>query len=417
MLRSLLALALALNAASGCGDEAADPDDGDDDGDAIAHPFGTHGGYADGMIQPDRDPSSLDAETAAFYDAWKERYLEPACQPGHLRVAYATDGDRRTVSEAMGYGMLIAVLVAGHDPGAREAFDGLWAYVVDHPTAENADLLAWAQDDACQDVEGSDSATDGDIDIAYALLLADAQWGSDGGVDYAAAADARIAAILEAEVHPTADTILLGDWANDPAFLDGTRLSDQMPSHFKAFAAATGVDRWDAVSDRSYDLIAVLQDEYAPDTGLLPDFAVGADGASPAPAPAGYLESADDGAYSYNACRAPWRLATDVLLSGDERALTAVRAMNAWVRAETGDDPSRIRAGYALDGTPLADFSSMAFTAPFAVAAMVEPSEGTNQPWLDAVWDAMLAAEPDGYYEDTLQLLAMLVVSDNWWAP
>lgn len=408
---------MAVTSAAGCGEDTAEPDDGADDGGAIAHPFGTHAGYADGVIQPERDPSALDAETAAFYDTWKERYLEPACQPGHLRVAYATDGDRRTVSEAIGYGMLIAVLMAGHDPDAQEVFDGLWAYVVDHPTADNVDLLAWAQDDACQDVDGSDSATDGDIDVAYALLLADAQWGSGGGVDYAAAADARIAAILAAEVHPTADTILLGDWAIDPAFADATRLSDQMPSHFKAFAAAAGVSRWDAVTDRSYDVIAALQEEHAPDTGLLPDFAVGADGAVPIPAPAGYLEGAADGAYSYNACRAPWRLATDYLLDGDDRAQTAVRAMNAWVRAETADDPSAVRAGYALDGTPLVDYPSMAFTAPFAVAAMVEPAEGTNQPWLDALWESMLAAEPEGYYEDTIRLLAMIVVSGNWWTP
>ena len=30
---------------------------------------------------------------------------------------------------------------------------------------------------------GTDSAFDGDCDIAYALLLADAQWGSAGAID------------------------------------------------------------------------------------------------------------------------------------------------------------------------------------------------------------------------------------------
>ena len=39
---------------------------------------------------------------------------------------------------------------------------------------------------------GDDSAFDGDADIAYGLLLAHAQWGSDGSVNYAADASTVI---------------------------------------------------------------------------------------------------------------------------------------------------------------------------------------------------------------------------------
>ena len=43
---------------------------------------------------------------------------------------------------------------------------------------------------------GDDSAFDGDCDMAYGLLLADAQWGSTGDIDYAAELTTVLAGIL-----------------------------------------------------------------------------------------------------------------------------------------------------------------------------------------------------------------------------
>ena len=60
--------------------------------------------------------------------------------------------------------------------------------------------------------EGSASAFDGDADIAYALLLADAQWGSGGSIDYAREARTMIAGILESTIGPDSRLPMLGDW-------------------------------------------------------------------------------------------------------------------------------------------------------------------------------------------------------------
>src|SRR4029077_18396448 len=45
--------------------------------------------------------------------------------------------------------------------------------------------------------------------------------------------------------------------------------------------------------------------------------------------------------------------------------------------------------------------------------------DAANQGWLDAIWDLMVATPlaDGGYYENTLKLLAMIVMSGNWWAP
>ncbi len=382
----------------------------------LGHPFGTHRGYVDeGVVFPSRPTTELDAATASRYDLWKARYLEPACTDGQVRIHPPSTGPY-TVSEGHGYAMLATVIMAGHDPEARPLFDGLYAYFTEHRDTQG--LMAWAQSASCANVMGADSATDGDLDVAYALLLADRQWGSDGAIDYRTRGLELADAILAAEIHPTADTVLVGDWVDaSDSHYDGSRTSDFMTGHFRSFAGATNAARWTEVLDKTYGVVAALQADHAPSTGLLPDFVVSATSASPRPAPAGWLEGSDDGRYGYNACRVPWRLATDYLMSGEMRARDAVRRINAWIRSTTGDDPSRVVDGYRLNGDATGTGPDLAFVAPFGVSAMVEPTHGTNQPWLDALWDRVAAADLDQYYGNTLALLAMIVMSGNWWAP
>jgi endoglucanase len=385
----------------------------------LGHPFGSPASYASGVIFPSgRTRPELDLATADAYDAWKTAYLEPACEDGQWRIRTQPATSAYTVSEGHGYAMMITVVLAGHDPDARRIYDGLYAYFAAHPSSVNADLMAWAQDESCADVEGDDSATDGDLDVAFSLLLAARQWGSDGPIDYQNEARRVIAAILASDIHPQ-NSILVGDWASDSESeqYTGTRSSDFMVDHFRAFRAATDVARWDAVVDKTHATVAYLQTQHAPDTGLLPDFAVDAPGATPSPAPAGWLEGDDDGRYAWNACRTPWRLGTDYLVSSDTRARDAVRRMTAFFRQVTGDDPAAVVDGYALDGVEVGSDPSLAFVAPLAVAAMVEPDSGTNAAWLDALWDRLVSGESEDYYGDTLRLLAMIVVSGNWWTP
>jgi len=357
-----------------------------------------------GIIHPDRD--NVASATDEFYATWKATYLEPACTTGQWRIR--TGSPAYTVSEGHGYAMLATALFDD-----REIFDGLLAYYRAHPSTVNPALMAWAQDESCADVQGADSATDGDLDIAYALLLADARWGG-----YAADARRIIDAILAGEVTP-ANTVLIGDWANNPmdTHYNGTRTSDLMPQHFRAFAKATDVEQWRAVLDKTYAIVSTLQEVHAPSTGLLPDFAIDATGDNPAPAPSRWLEGQHDGEYSWNACRTPWRIATDAVVTGEDRSRDAARRLTAWVRTATGEDPGNIRGGYALDGNALVNYSELAFIAPFVVAAMVEPVDGTNQPWLDTLWDHVVAEPPNGYYGDSIKLLSMAVVAGRWQTP
>ncbi len=386
------------------------------------HPFGSHpASYAAGSILPSNHaPAALDQATRDFYDAWKGRFLKQTCGAGRYVVEAKTQSGNLTVSEAHGYGMVLAALMAGHDPDARAIFDGMFTFFREHPSIFTPGLMAWYQRKSCGDAQGGDSATDGDLDIAYALLLADKQWGSCGAIDYAAEAANVLAGIQTGEVDTSGSYLRLGDWTDptdDPQYYQSTRSSDFMPDHLRAFAAASGNPVWTSILNHTYTVFDGLQTTHSPTTGLLPDFIANPLG-TPSPVGPGFLEGPNDGAYDYNACRDPWRLGTDFLVSGDARAKTAVQRMTTWIRAATGNDPANIQSGYQLDGTLSAgaDYRSMAFVAPFGVGAM---ADATNQAWLNGIWDLVNATSLDAeaYYENTLKLLAMIVMSGNWWTP
>jgi endo-1,4-beta-D-glucanase Y len=382
----------------------------------VGNPFGNHAQpYAGGLLPSHKTAAQRDATTKSYYTAWKKKYVKQGCGTGRYYVKTFMS-DSQTVSEAHGFGMVITALMAGADPDAKKIFDGMHSYFKAHQSKTTPYLMAWSQDSSCKDNQGPDSATDGDLDIAYALLLADQQWGSSGAINYKSEAKKVIAAIKAGET-TSSYFVNLGDWSGSTGtFGDATRTSDFMPGHFTSFAAATGDATWTSIASHSYDMVSTLQSTYAPSTGLLPDFVKTP--RSPKPAPAHYLEGADDGKYSWNACRDPMRLAMHYLTTGDPRAKAAAKKINTWIRGKTGGNPDNIRAGYTLSGSPLADsdYLTMAFAAPIAVGAMVDGAS-SNQTWVNKLWDSVADMPSEGYYEDTLKMLGLIAMSGNWWSP
>jgi endo-1,4-beta-D-glucanase Y len=385
---------------------------------SVTRPFGSHPvPYAAGSVLPSNQVAR-DSATKAFYDHWQSTFLQQGCGEGRYFVNTHADTKGRVVSEGQGYGMEIVPLMAGHDPDAQAEFDGLYRYVQDHPSSFSPQLMAWQQDHSCHSVGGVDSATDGDLSIAFGLLLADRQWGSGGSIDYLAEAVKRIAAIKKWEINAMTHLTNLGDWARDSrgSYRFGTRSSDFMLDHFRAFESATGDAFWSTVVTSTQKLITRMQRRHAPRTGLLPDFIINSDGV-PKPAPRGYLESRNDGKYSWNACRVPWHLAADFLVSGDTRSRDAALQISSWVSRKSVGKPRAIRSGYALDGSVLPhSWYELSFAAPFAVGASVD---STQVAWENALWANITSkkAASNGYYGSTLRLQAMLVLSNNYWLP
>lgn len=374
----------------------------------------------------------LDGSVIDFYKKWRSVYVVQGCGNGRYYVGVTADGksvgggtakSTITVSEAHGYGMLISVLMADFDPSAHTVFDGMVHYFHDHPAKSGAGLMAWNQTKGCgnaREVAGDHSATDGDLDIAYALLLADKKWGSAGSLNYRKEALKVIAAIGKHEIDANSRFVRIGDWVDDTdetQYAPVTRSSDFMVSHFKTFADVTGDRAWYAVRDETYSIINRVRGKYSPQTALMPDFIIGLP-TTPRPAGANFLEGPNDGAYSWNAARYPWRIAVDYLLNDDQRALAALRPLNSWIKRATHGDPANIADTYKLNGNPTAngDRDPVAFVSMFAVSASIE---ATNQSWLDALWKDMTArtVSDEDYYGNTLKLLAMITITGHWTQP
>jgi endo-1,4-beta-D-glucanase Y len=397
-------------------------------------PFGMHAfKYPAGVLKPTGTQQALDAAVTAYYDKWKAKYLQPRCG-GYVVLTEggtgAADGTF-TVSEGHGYGMVITALMAGHDPDAQKLFNGLYSVFRSFPSFNDDNLMDWQilnqcpKNMSCKEpvqgcfrIDGSDSgsATDGDMDIAFALLLADKQWGSNGA--YLAEARKVIASVKAKEMNAKTKYPLLADDIadGDPMFYT-TRPSDFMLDHFRAFGKATSDAFWMQSVDAIEGLLTNLQKGYAPMTGLIPDFVVDTDKPMPKPAPPKW--PADEGIttaeYAYNSCRVPWRIGTDFIVSGDTRSRDVLKAMNTWIKMFTGGKPQNIIDGFTLSGE-LSGASSgydLSFAAPFAVSAIAD----TDQAWLDGIWSDIGKRDLSSYFGDSIKMISMIVVSQNWWAP
>ena len=385
-----------------------------------SRPFPQHAKYAPGTIKPTNDTQAQqDTDVRKAYAKWKTSFVFPVtATPAQYRIAFgkAKPNRTKTVSEGQGYGMVIVALMAGEDKQAQSVFDGLWRFVRAHPSSGDSRLMAWEIPTAKGD--SPDSAFDGDADIAYALLLADKQWGSTGGINYHMEALNLIAAIKASTIGPNSHLPLLGDWVKGSDHTEWqTRSSDFMYGHFRTFGRLTKDIAWTQVVTATQEAAASLQSVFSPKTGLLPDFIVAKtmNPFVPQPAPPKFLEEVTDGAYAYNACRDPWRIGTDALINNDAESMAQARKISSWIASVTGGDPSKIRAGYQLSGAPTkgSDYFTTAFVAPFGVAAMTQPSQ---QIWLNKIY-AAIRSQSEDYFEDSINLLCLLVMTGNFWDP
>ena len=308
--------------------------------------------------------------------------------------------------------------MAGYDPDAQTIFDGLLRFALANPSPIDHRLMLWHVPVTAE--SGADSAFDGDADIAYGLMLAHAQWGANGAYNYNAFAHSWIDGIMASTIGPQSRLPMLGDWVEpngDPHNQDSPRSSDFMPGHFRAWARFTGNLTWDTVASNCASLINVMQATHAPTTGLLPDFIQFAR-TDPKPAYNGFLEVHDD-AFYYNACRDPWRLAVDALINGNALSREQAVKMTEWARVKTSGNPEAIRAGYKLDGSNISgnNYFSSNFVSPMAVAALLDPAHAA---WLESLYESVrvIPAQADtDYFEDTITLMCLLVVSGDFWDP
>lgn len=429
-----------------------------------ARPFPQHVTYPQSVAKPNNyTQAQLDQQVLDYYNAWKLRYWVevPGTSPIQAYTNYNLEHvnsprNACTVSEQHGYTMVIEAYL-----GDQTDFDKLTAFYLAHPSlyaVPNPDInppnhmMCWQElvdkkGKVTNPAKGGDSATDGDEDIAFALLLADRQWGSTGRYNYLQMAVDLLKDHPRCMIGVTAlpgvvsDYVLwLGDWTihnykvGETKWLGGTRPSDWMFDHYKSYINvlnATGntadaqvfqnmVNFMYTISNRIYTV-------YSPNTGLMPDFiwksrnGVYDINGTYDPAPSRFLEGTTDPTYSWNSCRVPWRFGTDYVVAGNQQLQGQLQKLNAFIKQASGGNPANVTTGYYLDGTPNGSGTDLAFTAPLLVSNMMPKADGTfDQAWLNALWDHVKnnsMTDNTDCYGNTIKLQCMIIASGNAWLP
>ncbi len=394
--------------------------------------FRSHRSYDTMSALPAVDTAVMDSTLVKYYRCWKKVYIVPIQDSAEAYIRFNDKDQRnfRCTSEAMGYGMNIVALMAKCDDSARYVYDALFNYWRLHKDGKNTGMMGWAQLKAGGANNDKSAASDGDIDIAYSMLLAAKEWDSPGQFNYKAEADSLIDRIMRVEVNHDTWTILLGDdeehrqeerrGSMHDRFSDDyfkTRSSDFMPATFRSFYAERHDDRWLKVVDASYALFAKMVNLYSPQNGLVPDFI---SDLNRIPKPGGYSKEDHPDRYFNNACRVPWRIGLDYLLTGDTSAKARMTLLNDWAASTSNGKPDHIYSGYKLDGTAKSKDNELYYTGPLGVSAMIDRA---NRPWVTSVWnwlqidiDYTDGHKPD-YFGDNIRMLNMIILSGNYWLP
>jgi endoglucanase len=347
-------------------------------------PFPQNKIYSYGLMPGNR--SASDASSA--YSTWKTNFLS-ACANGRYRVKF--DDPNQTVSEGIGYGMLLSAYA-----GERSIFDGLWLYYKDNRNGNG--VMNW-KIAGCSGVVGANGATDADEDAAMALIVAHHQWGSAGSINYQSDAIALIGAIKSKEVEAGTFVLKPGDAFGGSS---NTNPSYFAPGYFRAFGAFTNdATFWNNVAAQCYTVINNNLSSHNAAGGLVSDWCQ-ANGA--------YSAGQN---YSYDAARTPWRIAVDYAWYGTTSAKTYIKKSSDFVRVNLGGSQN-IKDGYAQSGSVIGQWHNSTFVGAFACAAM----GGDFQAHLDNSYSDLKGINDAGsYFNQTLKALYLFLLSGNFYLP
>lgn len=309
-----------------------------------------------------------------WYTTWKSKmYVDGG--NGQARIANG-QGSNNTVSEGIGYGMLLAV-----GNGDRTAFDALWAYYKARVDVNG--LMNWSINAFDTGDNKAFAASDADEDVAMALIQADAKWGG-----YKTDATALINAIKKYETAAGPPSYLLpgdaiGGWSAgtvNPSYF--------APGYWRVWATYVSDPFWNQLATDAYTMLAAYQKlTISNSTGaLVPEWGTSQ----------GLISGGPD--YGYNACRTPWRVAVDYVWFQTASAQTFLQNVSTYVDAKGGV------ASVPFD-------KNSAFLGPFALSGMAV-SQATASTYLNAWLSANMDDNP--YFQGSIRGLCLLLANHNF---
>lgn len=363
--------------------------------------------YPYGFQQTVTTQAASSTLAATWYSNWKTSWVE-SCGGGIYRVK---DGGGSSYSEGIGYGMLMAAYA-----GDKTLFDGFWTYYKNNRNVNG--VMDWCQSNCGGTNCGNNGATDGDLDAAMALIIANCQWPS---ATYVSDATTLITAIKNTEF-----TTCSGKTIQKPGDVFGgcncTNPSYFAPGYYRAFAefVPSQAAFWTTAATDAYTLLDQI--DHAT-TGLVPAWTDSGGGLTGGSGDCASIAASGGGnrwEYQFDAARTPWRIATDYLWWGTPAAQTWLTKVTNWVN---GVGISNIVAGYDLDGSPNVSYKNSAFTGAFALGAMANSQAMTNTfyDWWtnNSVTSGTVGTKLDDapYFQNSLRTIYLFLASGNFWYP
>ena len=376
---------------------------------------------------------------------------------GRARVKWGSGGALRdsdgnvakdahaTASEGMGYGMLITAY--GGDKTRFDKLTKFYLHVMDqNPTATLMPWLVWSngtpvtnnlcyntgEGQVCLGAGGAGPATDGDVDIAMALLVASHQWGNAGDINYKNEAVHIINELHDNWLNYCTTT---GTWVVKPyakenfnACTDEIDPSYSIPAFFRVFAEIDNIkndnDRWNSAARDAYVLFNTQKAGPNNDKTFVPDWMI----ATGAQTTTGRSVN-----YGSDASRIPWRVAMDYAWFG-------TAAAKNWSRHLIVDLIDSSNEGSINDinndieistGNSRNDYNGRSFSGGFTTAAMMYDwfpaniNHYTNH-WLEETINGSIPwfigangyeNNNNDYYGMALSTLYALTLSGNTYKP
>ncbi len=354
------------------------------------------------------------SENSMLLELWSD-YKENNIEKGSYRTLDRQQ-DNITTSEGQSYTMLRAVWMDDQD-----MFDKSWQWTKDNLQRDDK-LMSWkfgilpsGEYGIQQSVGGQNTATDGDSDIALALLMAYVRWNNTG---YYYDATPIIGSIWDKEVVTIQDKPVLV--ANDLERLNTERVivnpSYLTPYAYKVFAEVDPSHDWRGLVDNSYEILKKVGDlplDKASSSGLPPNWVtINRRTGEIGPAVTPDLTTH----HGYDAVRTSWRLALDYKWFQDERAREVLATYEHLNRQ--WQENGRIHAVYGHDGEVIENYETPAtYGATIGYFQVIHPDTARTiyQQKLQSLYnpDEQKWNKPMAYYDDNWAWFGMALMEDK----
>ena len=367
---------------------------------AVNYPYPQRKNYGNNTINATSASASANLKNT-FKNYMTNFYREGTCSQGPCaRINFydpASPSDSiYTVSEGIGYAMLMAVYFSDNTKSYQTEFDRLWTY---YKSAVNSNgLMNWKiQGFNFSNPAGPNAASDAEFDVALALAMARYQFGA---VQYETDAINLIAKIRQHEFEQSSEQ---NPYLHKPgdAWNADKNPSYVAPAAFEIFKELESAQNafWTNVLSTNYTFLKSNQNTT---TGLPSGWAQ----------PNGQSKVCTNNCgnsaanYDQDAVRAPWRWATANAWFGHPDAKTLLNKLASWV---DGKNPVDVKGPIGLSGTWGAN-ANASYTGSLMNALTVN---STYQTKLNQFFNSTMISNDPSYFNQSMQILTALLASGN----